>query len=267
MKVMANGILVEYDLTGPEDRPVVTLSHSLATSSAMWEPQADVLARSYRLLTYDTRGHGGSEVPPGPYSLGDLVADVRGLLAALAIRKTYFAGLSMGGMIGQAFALTHPELLHGLVLCSTNARMTPDAAAVWEERITVTREQGMEAHVEPTIRRWFTPGFVERRPDVVDRVRDLIRHTDPTGYIGCIEAIRHTDFLEQLSQLRMPVLVMEGKDDPGLPQAEAICGSIPGSEFVVLSPGAHLCNLEQPAAFSEALTRFLDNSERTRSDV
>ena len=163
----------------------------------------------------------------------------------------------MGGMIGQLFALTHPESLHGLVLCSTNAKMTPDAGPVWDERIAVALSQGMEAHVEPTIRRWFTPAFIELHPEVVDPIRDLIRHTDPAGYVGCIEAIRRTDFLERLRGLRMRTLVMAGRDDPGLPAAEDIHKNVPGSEFALLSPAAHLCNLEQPSAFNEALRAFL----------
>ena len=157
MMMKANGISMAYHLDGPGDRPIVTFSHSLATSSAMWGPQVGALAESYRLLRYDTRGHGSSDVPPSPYSLAGLVADVHGLVTALGIEKTYFVGLSMGGMIGQLLALTHPELLHGLVLCSTTAKMTPDAGTVWDERISVAKAQGMEAHVEPTIARWFTP--------------------------------------------------------------------------------------------------------------
>jgi 3-oxoadipate enol-lactonase len=253
-----------YRLEGPADAPVVTLSHSLATSSAMWERQVTALTTAYRVLAYDTRGHGGSDVPPGPYTLPLLVGDVHDLLAALGIAKTFFVGLSMGGMIGQWFALTHPEMLHGLVLCSTNARMTPDAPAVWDERIEVARMQGMEAHVEPTIARWFTRPFVEGHPEVVDPVREQIRRTDPAGYIGCIEAIRHTDLLDRLAGLALPTLVMAGRDDPGLSAAEAIHRRVTGSEMVVLSPAAHLCNLEQPEAFNDALKEFLVRAQPHR---
>ena len=262
----ANGISMAYHLDGPADRPVVTLSHSLATSSAMWGPQVDVLTASYRVLVYDTRGHGGSDVPPAPYSLAELADDVHALLGGLSIAKTYFVGLSMGGMIGQLLALTHPELLHGLVLCSTTAKMTTDAGAIWDERIAMAEEQGMAAHVEPTIERWFTWPFVERHPEVVDPIREQIRGTDPTGYAGCIGAIRHTDLLDRLAELRMPVMVIAGRDDPGLPAAEAIHEHIPGSELVVLSPAAHLCNLEQPAALNEALLGFLARCERRAGD-
>ncbi len=260
MKLKANGISMEYQMRGPDGAPVVTLSHSLATSSAMWSPQVDELVSSYRVLTYDTRGHGGSDVPSGPYSLAQLADDVRGLLDALGVAKTYFVGLSMGGIIGQQFALTYPERLLGLVLCSTTARMTPDAPAVWDERIRVAQTQGMGPHMEPTIGRWFTPSFVDRHPEVIDVIRETIRRTDPAGYVACIEAIRHTDFLDRLAELTMPVLVVAGRDDPGMPACEAIHQRIAGSELVVLSPAAHLCNLEQPAAFNAALLAFLSRT-------
>jgi 3-oxoadipate enol-lactonase len=268
MRLEPNGITLAYHLDGPAagraDAPVVMLSHSLATSAAMWGPQVEALSRNYRVLRYDTRGHGASDVPPGPYSLADMVADVRGLLAGLGIDKVYFVGLSMGGMIGELLALTHPESLLGVALCSTNARMTPDAPAIWEERMAVARTLGMEAHVEPTIGRWFTPAFVEEHPEVVDPVREMIRSTDPAGYAGCIEAIRHTAFLEQLCRLRMPALVVAGREDPGLPAAEAIHEQIPQSAMTVLSPATHLCNLEQPEAFNAALLGFLEKAEAAR---
>ena len=261
MKIEVGGITIAYYLDGPADgrtgAPVVMLSHSLAATSAMWEPQVKALAGSYRVLRYDTRGHGASAVPTGPYTLAQMVEDVRGLLAALALDRVYFVGLSMGGMIGQLLALTHPELLHGVALCSTNAKMTPDAPAVWDERIAVARTQGMGAHVEPTIGRWFTPGFVREHPEEVDRVREMIRTTDAEGYVACIEAIRHTAFLERLPEIRMPALVVAGRDDPGLPAAQAIHVHIVGSEMVVLAPAAHMCNLEQPEAFNAALLDFL----------
>jgi 3-oxoadipate enol-lactonase len=257
MKLRAHGISISYRFDGPTDRPLVMLSHSLATSSEMWAPQVGGLTKDYSVLRYDTRGHGGTFAPPAPYTLPELAEDARGLLTALGVSKTCFVGLSMGGIIGQVLALTHPELLWGLVLCSTTARMTPDAEAIWDERVAVARESGMAAHVEPTIGRWFTPGFVERRADIVDPVRDMIRNTNPEGYIGCIQAIRGTDFLERLREVRAPTLVIVGRDDPGLPAAQAIHEHIPGSQLAVLSPAAHLCNLEQPEAFNEVLSTFL----------
>jgi 3-oxoadipate enol-lactonase len=164
-------------------------------------------------------------------------------------------------MIAQVLALTHPEMLRGLVLCSTTARMTPDADAVWDERIRIARTEGMQAHVETTISRWFTPAFVAEHPEVTDPIRAAIRNTDTKGYIGCIEAIRHTEFLDRLPEISVPTMVIAGGDDPGLPAAQAIQEHVRGSELVVLSPAAHLCNLQQPEAFNRALASFLARSE------
>ncbi|MBI1962128.1 MAG: alpha/beta fold hydrolase, partial [Candidatus Rokubacteria bacterium] len=156
MKVTANGIGVSYTLDGPAGAPVVTLSHSLAATSAMWEPQVKALTARWRVLRYDTRGHGGTDAPAGAYTLDQLAEDARQLLAALGVTTTHFVGLSMGGMIGQTLALKAPELFASLVLCDTSSREPPEARPTWEERIRTAETQGMEPMVEATIGRWFT---------------------------------------------------------------------------------------------------------------
>jgi 3-oxoadipate enol-lactonase len=259
MKVTANGISVNYTLDGPAGAPVVTLSHSLATTLAMWDPQMTDLAARYRVLRYDTRGHGGSDAPAGAYTLDQLAEDARALLRALGIARTHWVGLSMGGMIGQTLALQAPELFASLVLCDTSSRVPPEARPTWGERIRVAQTQGMEPHVEPTLDRWFTPAFREKRPDVVERVRAMIRSTSPTGYVGCCHAIAALDLTDRLGAIKLPTLLIVGEDDPGTPVAASrvIRDRIPGSELVVLESAAHLSNLEQPEAFTRALTRFL----------
>jgi 3-oxoadipate enol-lactonase len=159
MKITANGISMNYQLEGPANAPVVTLSHSLATSLSMWDPQVPALTLRYRVLRYDTRGHGGTDAPEGPYSLEQLAEDARALLQALGVSRTHFIGLSMGGMIAQVLALERPQLLQSLVVCDTSSRVPAEAKPTWDERIRVTRAQGMEPHVEPTIGRWFTAPF------------------------------------------------------------------------------------------------------------
>lgn len=259
MKIRVNDIDVHYTLEGPADAPTVTLSHSLATDLSMWDPQAAALARRYRVLRYDTRGHGGTDAPAGPYSLEQLAADARGLLAALGIARTHWVGLSMGGMIGQTLALAAPGLLQSLALCDTSSRIPPEAKPLWDERITVAERQGMEPHVEPTIARWFTPRFVASRPDVVERVRAMIRRTSPRGYVGCCHAIRALDLTDRLSGITVPTLVIVGARDVGTPVAasQAIHERIKGSELVILDDASHLSNLEQPEAFTRALESFL----------
>lgn len=259
MKITANGIGINYTLEGPASAPVVTLSHSLATDLSMWAPQVPALSPRYRLLRYDTRGHGGTDAPEGPYSLDQLAQDARALLQALGIARTHFIGLSMGGMIGQILGLQCPEILHSLLLCDTTSRVPRDAGPMWDERIRVARTQGMGPHVEPTVGRWFTGPFRASRPDVVDPVRAMIRATNPRGYVGCCQAIAALDLTERLPAIRVPTLIIVGEDDPGTPVAASrtIHERIQGSELVILRSASHLSNVEQADAFNQAVLAFL----------
>jgi 3-oxoadipate enol-lactonase len=259
MKVQANGITKHYTLDGPAGAPVVTLSHSLATTLAMWDPQMPALTARYRVLRYDTRGHGQTDAPGGPYSLELLAADAAALLRALGIARTHWVGLSMGGMIGQTLALAEPGLVASLALCDTSSRVPPEARPTWVDRIRTAETAGMAPLVEPTIGRWFTPGFVASRPDVVEPVRAMIRGTPPAGYVGCCHAIAALDLTDRLSAITVPTLVIVGEEDQGTPVAasRAIQERIRGAELVILKGASHLSNMEQPAAFSSALTDFL----------
>ncbi len=260
MKITANGIGVKYTLNGAASAPVVTFSHSLATDLSMWEPQVPAVAARYRMLRYDTRGHGGTDAPAGAYTLDMLAQDAFELLETLGVERTHFVGLSMGGMIGQLLALTHPEKLRSLVLCDTSSRIPLEARPMWEERIRTAERQGMEPHVEPTLGRWFTPPFRERRPDVVERVRAVIRGTDPKGYAGCCHAIKMLDLTDRLQDIRVPTLVIVGEDDASTPPAASrvIHERIPGSQLVVIPSASHLSNVEQPDAFTRARMAFLE---------
>jgi 3-oxoadipate enol-lactonase len=225
----------------------------------MWDSQAKPLATRYRVLRYDTRGHGGTDAPAGAYSLTQLADDARALLKALGIARTHWVGISMGGMLGQTLALSTPELLQSLSLCDTSSRIPAEAKPLWDERITVAETKGREPHVEPTVSRWFTPEFVASRPDVVNRVRDMIRRTNARGYAGCCHAIRALDLTERLSSITLPTLIIVGAQDVGTPVAASrtIQERIKGSELVVLDPASHLSNLEQPEVFTKALQTFL----------
>ena len=259
MKITANGISMNYQLEGPANAPVVTFSHSLATDLSMWNPQVPALASRYRVLRYDMRGHGGTDAPEGPYSLEQLAEDVRALLKALGIARAHFVGLSIGGMIGQVLGLQSPQILHSLIVCDTTSRMPPEAKGMWDDRIRVARAQGMEPHVEPTISRWFTAPFREKRPDVVDPVRAMIRATKPAGFIGCCHAIAALDLTDRLHAINVPTLVIVGEDDPSAPVAAArtIHERIKGSELAILKSASHLSSAEQPEAFNRAVTTFL----------
>ena len=175
MKLKANGIDINYEIEG--DGPVVTFSHSLACNLSMWDEQVRALKGRYRVLRFDTRGHGQTGAPAGAYTLEQLADDLKGLLDGLAITATHFVGLSMGGMIGQIFALKHPAMVQSLVLCDTTSRYPAAAAPIWEERIKAVGAKGMEPMVAPTLERWFTAPFRARRrgPDGARR-RDDPRH-------------------------------------------------------------------------------------------
>lgn len=258
MNIEANGITMRYTLEGPAGAPVVTLSHSLATHAGMWDATTPALA-SFRVLRYDTRGHGGTEAPAGPYSLDVLAADALALLEALGIQRTHWVGLSMGGMIGQTIALKARGTLLSLALCDTTSRVPHEARGTWAERIATADAQGMEPLVEPTIARWFTPDFVRTRPEVVDRVRAMIRETPARGYVGCCHAIAQLDLTGRLGEIGIPTLVVVGEEDQGTPvsAARTIHEHVKGSQLVVLKSASHLSNIEQPEAFNQAVKHFL----------
>ncbi len=259
MKVEANGNQINYELSGKHDAPTVVLSHSLGSSLEMWNPQRAPLEPYYRVLCYDTRGHGSSQAPEGPYTLDQLGEDVVDLMNALKIDSAHFVGLSMGGMIGQYLALKHAERIRSLALCDTAAIIPQEAQPIWQERIDEAREKGLEALVGSTLERWFTPPYLSQNPPGVQLIRRLFLSTPLSGYIGCSEAIRRLNYIEQLSGLKLPTLIIVGQDDPGTPveAAEEMHKRIPGSRMVVIPAAAHLSNVEQSEAFNQTLLEFL----------
>ena len=259
MHITVNGIRVNYTLEGLASGPIITMSNSLASNLSMWEPQMAVLTSRYRVLRYDTRGHGGTDATAGPYLLDELTEDVRALLEALGIARTHFIGLSMGGMIGQIMALKYPQTLQSLVLCDTMSRVPMEAKPMWDDRIHTAETGGMAPLVEPTLARWFTEPFRQQGSPVLDQVRTMIRTTPPRGYTGCCHAIAALNLTDHLKAITLPTMIIVGEDDPATPVAASrvINEQIKGSELVILKSAAHLSNLEQPEAFNQALTGFL----------
>jgi len=257
MKITANGIQLNYQADG--DGPWVVMSHSLACNLKMWDPQVGALKASYKVLRFDTRGHGQSDAPPGAYSLETLADDLHGLLQSLKVERPHFVGLSMGGMIGMVYALKYPGKLRSLVLCDTASRFGPEVKPVWEDRIKTATEKGMEPLVEPTLKRWFTEAMLAKRPALLETVAAMIRATPPVGYIGCCHAIPKIDVTARLKEIRCPMRIIVGEQDVGTPVAKAqeIHAAAPGSELVVIPNASHLSNLEQPEAFNRALLEFL----------
>jgi 3-oxoadipate enol-lactonase len=258
MKIAANGIEVHYTLAG--EGPLVTLSHSLGCNLSMWDDQIRALTARYRVLAFDTRGHGQSSAPPGPYTLEQMAEDVHELFSGLGIRETHFVGLSMGGMIGQVLALAHPEMVRSLTLCDTTSHFPGNVWPVWEERIRAVQKKGMEAVVDVTLQRWFTARFRARRPDAVDRIRAAILNTPVQGYIGCSYGIPKINVTDRLHAIRCPALVIVGEEDPGttVEMARTLHAALPSAELAILRSAAHLSNIEQREEFNRVLLGFLD---------
>jgi 3-oxoadipate enol-lactonase len=225
----------------------------------MWDPTVPALTGRFRVLRYETRGHGQTEAPKAAYTLDQLADDALALLKALGIQRTHWVGLSMGGMIGQTLALKAPEVFASLSLCDTSSRIPAEARPQWAERIKTAETQGMEPLVEPTLARWFTEPFRKSRKDVVDRVATMIRKTPPAGYVGCCHAISALDLTDRIGAIKLPTIAIVGEDDPGTPVAahKVIHERIAGSKLEILKSAAHLSNMEQPEAFNRALTGFL----------
>jgi 3-oxoadipate enol-lactonase len=259
MKLSANSISTEYLLEGPSGAPVVTFSHSLAANLHLWDAQAAALAARYRVLRYDIRGHGGSDVPPPPYTLEQMADDLHGLLQGLGITETHFVGLSMGGLIGMTMALRFPREVKSLVLADTTACYGPKMTPMWDDRIRVAEAQGIEPLLDRTMEAWFTPPFREQHPEVIDRVRAMLRPTDVRGYVGAIRAIGYVDLREAIGAIRCPTLILVGEEDRGtdITMANTMHQRIAGSELAVLPKAAHCSCVEAADAFTRAVLEFL----------
>jgi 3-oxoadipate enol-lactonase len=259
MLIRANGIQMNYELSGKKEAPLVILSHSLGSSLAMWNPQRKVLESHFQVLRYDIRGHGKTEAPPGAYTLEQMGGDAVALLDALEIERVHWVGLSMGGMIGQSVALNYPKRLESLALCDTGAAIAPEAQPIWQERIDAVRDRGVASQLEPTMERWFTPTFPKLNPYMLGIIRNEFLATPAQGYLGCIYAIRKLNYLDRLSEIKIPTLIMVGEDDPGTPvtASEAMHQRIPDSRLVIIKSARHLSNVEQPEVFNTNLLTFL----------
>lgn len=255
--IHVNGANFNYSLEGPSDAPAVSLSNSLMSNYHMWDAQMPALTENYRVLRYDTRGHGQTEATPGPYSIELLVDDVYALHQALGISKTHFVGLSMGGMTAQLLAVKYPDLLQSVTLCDTASHMPP--ASMWDDRIDTARSEGMNGVVEGTLARWFTPAMHESDPGEIARIGDMIRGTPVDGFCACCEAIKNMNQTSVLCGIKLPTMIIVGEDDTGTTpdMSRVIQAQIEGSSLVILPQAAHLSNIEQADAFNKVLLDFL----------
>ncbi len=262
MKIKANGITMNYELKG--SGPCVMFSHSLACNFHMWDEQMEAFASRYTVLRYDTRGHGETDAPPGQYTLELLADDVYALLGALGIKQAHWVGLSMGGMIGQTFALKYPGVFQSLVLADTTSYYPPETQPAWQERIKVVTAGGMAPIVDVMLERWFTAPFRKSHPEVTQRIGRYIAATPVAGFLGCCHAIPKINVTQRLKEISCPTLVIVGEQDPGTPVAMArdIHAALPGSELLIIPSAAHLSNIEQAQAFNDAVLAFLGRAAR-----
>ena len=248
--------IFNVEVEGPDGAPVLILSNSLGSNLHMWDPQIPELTKHFRVVRYDSRGHGKSAAPEGPYSLEQLGRDALAILDALGVEKASWMGLSKGGALGQWLLVHAPSRIERAVLANTAAKFgTPD---VWNERLRVVREHGLNGLVEGVIDRWFTKDFQGRDPDAVARIRESFIATPAIGYAACMSALRDVDLREAIRGVKTPVLVIVGRHDPATPPeaGREIAASIPGARLVELN-AAHLSNIEDAEAFNRAVIDFL----------
>lgn len=254
--IQTNGCAIHVAVEGPADAPALVLSNSLGADHTMWNAQVAPLARHFRLIRYDCRGHGRSQVTPGPITIAQLGRDALGILDALAIERAHWCGISMGGMVGQWLAANAPERIGKLVLANTSSYL-PNKQ-MWNDRIATIREKGLGAIVDAVMAVWFTDVFRAREPETVAAIRASFVATPIAGYIACGEAVRDMDQREMLAAISAPTLVIAGRYDMSTPldAAEFIRARIEGAQLTILE-AAHLSNVEQSAAFSGEVSGFL----------
>jgi len=251
-----DGCPIHVEVAGRSGAPALMLSNSLGTDLTMWNDQVAEFDKHFRLIRYDHRGHGQSGVPQGPYSMERLGRDVIAVLDALEIEKTNWCGLSMGGMVGQWLGANAPSRVGKLIFSNTNFYYADKGP--WNDRIKFVSEKGLEALVDANMQRWFTDGFRARAPETIARMKAMFVATKLPGYIACCEAVRDLDFRASNPSIAAPVLVIVGAKDAATPPAfgEAICRQIKGARLVSID-AAHIANVEQPKAYSEAVLDFL----------
>ena len=262
MNITLNDVDFRYELDGPEGAPWIVFSNSLTTDVTMWDTEVAQLKDRYRILRYDTRGHGQTAAAPGPYSFEMLVGDIIALMDALGVDKAHYVGLSLGGMAGLGMAIEHGDRLLSMAACDARPFADPEWAAPWVDRIALARAKGMEARAEPTVARWVTADFQADPANVpvLDHVRRMIRETSVEGYTGCAGALQGLNYLPRLGEISVPSLFMTGASDGSTPPASSqqMHAAVPGSQCVILDPASHISNMENPAQFDAALFAHIE---------
>ncbi|WP_455657220.1 3-oxoadipate enol-lactonase [Rhodococcus coprophilus] len=253
---------LHYTQHGDPAAPTVLLLGSLGSDSTMWVPQIPALVEKWHVLAVDHRGHGHSSPPPdGPYAMADLASDVIALLDSLGLDAVHYIGLSLGGAIGQWIAAHHPERIRSLALLCTAPAFPPSGP--WLDRAAAVRTEGVASIAEAVVSRWFSPEFAERHPEVLARYVRMVEATTDEGYAACCEALANWDGRADAAHIVAPTLVIAGAQDPATPPStmQALADTVAGSEFVVVDPGAHLANVEQPDLVTTLLVEHISRAQ------
>lgn len=248
---------MHHVVSGRAEDPVVVLSNSLGATHAMWDANVAELEKHFRVVRYDTRGHGRSPVPVGPYSIDDLADDVIALIDRLGVSRAHFVGLSLGGMTGMRLAARNPERIDRMVVMCTSAHLPPSSA--WTERAATVRADQTSAVAGAVVARWFTPDHLATNPDVKATSEATVAGTPSEGYAGCCEAIAAMDLRPDLASITAPTLAIAGADDPATPppHLEAIAGAVRDGRLLVVPDSAHLANAQQPGVVTSAILDHL----------
>ena len=255
-KFASNDAEINYQTFGDASQPAIIFSNSLGTQFNMWQPQISFFEKKFYVICYDTRGHGASSAPQGPYSIEQLGTDVVHLLDHLNIEKASFCGISMGGLTGQWLAIHHPERFNHVIVCNTAAKIGQEQA--WNDRAQLVREQGLKPIAETAASRWFTEPFIRSNTAIVESLSNDLGAGSPEGYASCCEALAKADVREQLKNITIPTLVVAGQKDPVTTVADAqyIINHVRSSSLFEIN-ASHISNIEQPKAFNQAIFSFL----------
>ena len=255
-EVQSDGARISYVIAGPADAPALVLSNSIGTTRDLWTRQAPAFSGRFRVIRYDSRGHGQSTVPDGDYSIAQLGRDLIAVLDDAGVDAAHVCGLSLGGITAMWVAVHAPERVRSLVLANTGARL--GSAEMWTQRIALIRDEGMSALAERATNVWFSPQFRERDGDTVHAFKAMLQGCSPAGYAGCCAALRDADLREDIARIERPTLVIGGTVDQAtpLPLAEYVRDTVPGARLVTLE-SAHLSNVEQAEGFTGAVMEFL----------
>ena len=252
----SNDAEINYQTFGDATRPALVFSNSLGTNFSMWKAQIEYFQKDHFVVCYDTRGHGKSSTPQGPYTIDQLGQDVINLLDHLNVEKTTFCGISMGGLTGQWLAINYSARFNYVIVCNTAAKIGQEQA--WKDRATLVREQGLQPIASTAASRWFTEHFIQRNTAIVTSLSNDLGASSAEGYASCCEALAKADLREQLKDICIPVLVIAGTQDPVTTVADGIfmTDRIVGSQLFEID-ASHISNIEQPEAFNSAVQKFI----------